>query len=121
MEISETEAVQRTSSLDATADASKASSSLSDSDLMDSGTAKTPSLEMVRSCLGRLSLLFPMNVPLDKNLLDIQFDRLSRVYRNLLYGYSDEDVGKACMECARTLTRFPYPADIINAIEGEKK
>lgn len=77
----------------------------------------TPSKKIVRTCLGRLSLVFePNSTHFAKDI-----DAAAEVYANFLAGYSDHQIVSAFVDCGKTLRHFPYPADIIDSISESSK
>jgi hypothetical protein len=70
-----------------------------------------PSVELVKKCFLRLLPVFEMNT-------DFSGEEACEVYANLLEGYSDEQVAQAFKVCGQTLRRFPYPADLIDAMKS---
>jgi hypothetical protein len=57
----------------------------------------------------RMSLVFPPNV---KWSSDVEVEMAAEVYANLLSDIPAEECRRAFALCAKTLTRFPYPADV---------
>lgn len=68
--------------------------------------------ERVGGIVGRLALVFPMNT--ERDITD-GGRGLCEVYANLLADIPADECEKAFATCAKTLTRFPYPADIRRA------
>lgn len=99
------------------ASATAASISLAETALRASGEERDMSSSDIRGisvvCLvntfQRLWLVFPLNVEWRDETAAVQ---AAEVYANLLSDIAADECKAAIIRCAKTLTRFPFPADI---------
>jgi len=62
-------------------------------------------LEKTRALIGRFAVVFPLPT-------GARIDDLADVWHTALADIEDADVMAACKQLLKSLTRFPYPADI---------
>lgn len=71
-------------------------------------------LEKVKAVIGRFAVVFQPHT-------EAGLEELATVWMAVLGEFEEGEVISACKRCLGTLTRFPYPADIAEAIHGNHK
>jgi hypothetical protein len=71
-------------------------------------------IKRVEAILSRFAIIFP--IPTKARLQDV-----ADIWNHALSNFDEKDIVFACGRLIQTITRFPFPADVIKEIEAMKK